>query len=99
MRVIATRGRENPEVREFCVAPKGEYESPFLKERAKKKEIVELLMAECRAAKLDDRIVERYAGMELVDEERTYYTNTGGELRQRFHYTVPHARMTAPQVK
>ena len=76
-------------------APKGEYESPFLKERLKKKEIVELLMAECRAAKLDDRIVERYAGMELVDEERTYYTNTGGELRQRFHYTIPHARMTA----
>jgi predicted Zn-dependent protease len=92
----ATRGKS---VHQFdparMAAPKGEYESPFAKQRLGKKGIVELLMAECKAAKVDERIVERYAGLEMVDEERIYYTNTGGELRQRFHYTVPHARMTA----
>jgi len=76
-------------------APKGEYESPFAKERPKKSDLVGLLMAECKAAKVDERIVERYAGLQLIDEERTYYTNTGGELRQRFHYTMPHAHVTA----
>ena len=30
-----------------------------------------------------------------VDEERLYFTNTGGELRQRFRFTVPHMRVTA----
>src|SRR5947207_9288569 len=84
----ATRGKSvvkfDPE---RMAAPRGEYESPLAKERPGKGEIVELLMAECRAAKVDKRIVERYAGIELIDEERVYYTNTGGELRQRFHYT------------
>ncbi len=76
-------------------APKGEYESPFAKERPSRKDMVELLMAECKAAKVDDRIVERWASLSIVDEERTYYTNTGGELRQRFRYTRPYARVTA----
>ena len=92
----ATRGKS---VHKFdpgrMAAPKGEYASPFARERLGKKDIVELLMAECRAAKVDERIVERYAGLELVDDERVYCTNTGGELKQRFRYTVPHARMTA----
>ena len=82
---------------ERMAAPKGEYESPFAKERPKKADLVELLRAECRAAKVDDRIVDRYAGLSLIDEERTYYTNTGGELRQRFRFTLPQARMTANQ--
>jgi predicted Zn-dependent protease len=41
--------------------------------------------------------VERHAWLELVDEERVYLTNTGGELRQRFRFTVPHMRVTANQ--
>src|SRR6185503_5531256 len=32
---------------------------------------------------------------ELVDEERTYLTNTGGELRQSFRFALPHMRVTA----
>src|SRR5258706_13034283 len=73
-------------------APKGEYESPFLKERPKNAEIRELLMAECKAAKVDERIVERTASVSIVDEERLYYTNTGGGLRQRFRFPIPKAR-------
>jgi hypothetical protein len=51
-------------------------------------------MAECKAAKVDERSVERYAGLEQIDEERFYYTNAGGELRQRFQYTGPARAMT-----
>src|SRR5437868_2178429 len=57
--------------------------------------IHDLLAAECKNAKLDSRIVERQAMIELVDEERVYLTNNGGELRQRFHSVVPHMRVTA----
>ena len=55
----------------------------------------DLLAAECKAAKIDERIVERYAALELVDEQRLYLTSTGGEVTQRFRFTVPHMRVTA----
>jgi predicted Zn-dependent protease len=76
-------------------APRGEYESPFLRERADRATVHDLLATQCRAAKLDERIVERYAALEWIDEERLYLTNTGGELRQRFRFTIPHMRVTA----
>jgi predicted Zn-dependent protease len=76
-------------------APRGEYESPFLQERAERSVLQDLLARECQAAKIDERIVERYAALELVDEERAYLTNTGGEVRQRFRFTLPHMRVTA----
>src|SRR5262249_21683650 len=78
-------------------SPRGEYESPALAKAPGRGAIHDLLAAECKRAKLDNRIVERQAMLELVDEERVYLTNTGGELRQRFHYVVPHMRVTANQ--
>jgi len=78
-------------------APRGEYASPVRREPPSRSELQELLAAECKAAKLDDRIVERYAALELIAEERVYLTNTGGELRQRFRFTLPHMRVTANQ--
>src|SRR6267142_909622 len=54
---------------------------------------------ECKHAKIDERIVERQASIELIEDERVYLTNTGGELRQRFRYTVPHMRVAANQGK
>jgi predicted Zn-dependent protease len=76
-------------------APKGEYESPAGASAPGRGAIHDLLAAECRAANVDDRIVERYAALALVEEERVYLTNTGGELRQKFRFTLPHARVTA----
>ena len=76
-------------------APKGEYRSPGDMGKLARSAIHDLLAAECKAAKIDGRIVERYAGLELVEEERVYFTNTGGELRQRFRFTLPHAHVTA----
>ena len=49
-------------------APRGEYESPFFEERPARSVLQDLLAAECKAAKIDERIVERYAALELIDE-------------------------------
>jgi predicted Zn-dependent protease len=76
-------------------APRGDYESPAGKAQRSAGEIHDLLAQECKRAKLDDRIVERFAALEVIDDERLYVTRTGGELRQRFRYTVPHMRVTA----
>jgi len=76
-------------------SPRGEYESPCVAKAPGRSAIHDLLAAECQQAKVDNRIVERQAVIELVDEERVYLTNTGGELRQRFHYVIPHMRVTA----
>ncbi|HUG79463.1 MAG TPA: TldD/PmbA family protein [Burkholderiales bacterium] len=78
-------------------APRGEYRSPVLKEDFDRGALLELLAAECRAAKRDARIVARHAALSLVEEERVYLTNTGGELRQRFRFTLPQLRVTANQ--
>ena len=76
-------------------APRGEYQSPFLQERPARSTLQDLLGQECKAARIDERIVERYAALELIEEERVYLTSTGGEVRQRFRFTLPHMRVTA----
>jgi predicted Zn-dependent protease len=78
-------------------APRGEYAGSSDALSLGRSELLDLLAAECRRAKLDARIVERYAALELVDEERLYLTSSGGELRQRFRFTLPHMRVTANQ--
>jgi len=78
-------------------APKGEYQSPDSGKKLNAGEIHDLLAQECRGAKLNDRIVERFAALEVVEDERLYVTSTGGEVRQRFRFTVPHLRVTANQ--
>ena len=75
--------------------PRGEYESPFLKSLPGRGEIEALLRAECAAAKIDGRIVERVAGLHALEEERLYFTSHGGEVRQRFRFTLPQLRVTA----
>src|SRR2546430_1502913 len=62
-------------------APRGEYESPAGAKPLGRSAIHDLLAAECKAAKRD-RIVERLAMIELIEDERVTLTNTGGELRQ-----------------
>ena len=76
-------------------APRGEYQSPFLQERPARSTLQDLLGQECKAARIDGRIVERYAALELIEEERVYLTSTGGEVGQRFRFTLPHMRVTA----
>jgi predicted Zn-dependent protease len=79
-------------------APRGEYQSPAGAKPLGRSAIHDLLAAECKAAKRE-RIVERLAVIELIEDERVYRTNTGGELRQRFHFTVPKMRVAANEGK
>jgi predicted Zn-dependent protease len=58
-------------------------------------ELYDLLADECRSARVDERIVERYAALELRQVEQLYLTNTGGDVLQQFVYTVPYAHVTA----
>jgi predicted Zn-dependent protease len=76
-------------------APRGEYDGPQGDDAPARDAIHDLLAAECRAAKIDARIVERFAAIHLFEDERLYLTNTGADLRQRFRYTLPYARVAA----
>jgi len=77
-------------------APRGEYsfDSPDTLELSRRA-LFALLAEECRRARIDARIVERVAGIDRRDVEQVYLTNTGGDVRQRFRYTVPFARVVA----
>jgi predicted Zn-dependent protease len=76
-------------------APKGEYRSPGAGKAIARKALIGLLAEECARAKIDARIVERTASLTIIDEERSLFTNTGGELRQMFRFTLPHLQVTA----
>ena len=60
-----------------------------------KSELYDLLADECREARIDERIVERYAALELRTVEQLYLTNTGGDVHQAFSYAVPYAHVAA----
>jgi predicted Zn-dependent protease len=75
--------------------PRGEYETATLQKKLDRKEIQDLLRAQCAAAKIDARIVERVAGLHVAEEERCFFTSHGGEVRQRFRFTLPQLRVTA----
>jgi predicted Zn-dependent protease len=94
----ATRGRSARPLDPAGIADfKGEYATPEANRDVDRSALRELLARECAAARIDGRIVERHAAFQLVEEERLYLTNTGGELRQRFRFTLPHMRVTANQ--
>jgi predicted Zn-dependent protease len=78
-------------------SPRGAHPSPAPPASPGRRALHDLLAQECRRARIDDRIVERYAALELVEEQRIYLTNTGGELHQQFRFTLPHAHVTANQ--
>jgi predicted Zn-dependent protease len=76
--------------------PRGESIAPQTFESAiGRAELYDLLADECRQALVDDRIVERYAALELRQIAQLYLTNTGGDVHQYFTFTLPGARITA----
>jgi predicted Zn-dependent protease len=58
-------------------------------------ELYDLLADECRDARIDERIVERYAALELRHVEQLYLTSAGGDIHQDFSYATPYAHATA----
>jgi predicted Zn-dependent protease len=76
-------------------APRGERAAPQADAPLSRSELYDLLADECRNAKVDDRIVERYAALEFRRVEQIYLTNSGGDVRQEFVFTIPYAHVTA----
>jgi len=58
-------------------------------------ELYDLLADECRAARHDDRIVERYAALELRHVEQLYLTSSGADIHQDFSFAIPQAHVAA----
>jgi predicted Zn-dependent protease len=58
-------------------------------------ELFDLLAEECREARIDSRIVARYAALELRDSEQLYLTSAGGDWHKRSRYAIPYAHVTA----
>ncbi len=77
-------------------APRGALESEA-GETPSPRELYDLLAEECRRAKTDPRIAERYMALERREVDTLYLTRTGGEVRQRYRYTIAHGRVTAHQ--
>jgi predicted Zn-dependent protease len=80
---------------EMMPAARGERLAAHQGTSLSRSELYDLLADECRNARIDERIVERYAGLELRRVEQLYLTNTGGDVLQQFVYTVPYAHVTA----
>ena len=57
--------------------------------------LFDLLAGECREARIDSRIVARYAALELRHSEQLYLTSAGGDWHQRSSYAIPYAHVTA----
>jgi predicted Zn-dependent protease len=75
--------------------PKGERAAANAGPSLSRSELYDLLADECRSARIDDRIVERYAALELRATEQLYLTNGGGDVHQAFAYTIPYAHVAA----
>jgi predicted Zn-dependent protease len=76
--------------------PRGSWASPpSAASMGSRRERFDMLAAECRAARIDDRIVDRYVSLDVIDGEQLYLSNTGAEVHQQFRYTIPHAYVAA----
>ena len=75
---------------------RGEYVSPVtgtaLPTRA---EWLALLAAECSAAALDARIVERAATVQVTHARHYYLSSDGAQIEQHFRFLMPNMRVTA----
>ncbi len=60
-----------------------------------RRELYQVLATECHAAKIDDRIVDRYTSLNVINSEQLYLSNSGAEIHQQFRYTIPHAYVVA----
>ncbi|MGN6085692.1 TldD/PmbA family protein [Trinickia sp.] len=58
-------------------------------------EWIDRLAAECAAAAIDARIVERTAGMRVAHSDQLYVTSDGVRIEQRFRYLMPQMTVVA----
>ena len=77
-------------------SPRGTWNSPpSTASLGSVRERFDMLGEECRAAKIDSRIVDRYASLDVIHGQQLYLSNRGAEVHQQFRYAVPHAYVSA----
>ncbi|MDA1193577.1 MAG: TldD/PmbA family protein [Planctomycetota bacterium] len=58
---------------------------------------IDMIREQCARLKVDDRIVDWYAGVSHTEGETLYLDNRGARLHQAFHWLVPVMAVTANQ--
>ena len=59
------------------------------------RELMEIVQAESAAARIDSRIVDWQASVEVCEADHLLLTNGGGEVHQQYRFLVPDASVTA----
>lgn len=78
--------------------PVGTYATPAsCGDALSRKELIELLMRESTACRIDSRIVDWHASLWSVATEQHYFTGDGAEVAQQFRYLIPSLAVTANQ--
>ena len=77
--------------------PSGRYAGPSASPRndLPLAELIDLLMRESKACKIDARIVDWSASLTAVESSQTYLTSHGAEVHQHFNYVMPNLAATA----
>jgi predicted Zn-dependent protease len=88
--VFAYRGADMPR-------PNGTYRSPVGRDPAtlSRRDKYDLLAAESRECRIDDRIVDWEANIWSTDTRSAYFTADGSAVEQEFHFVVPNLYATA----
>lgn len=58
-------------------------------------ELVDLLMRESQACKIDPRVVDWYASLMTMTSSQIYLNSNGAEVQQHFNYVIPNLAVTA----
>ena len=93
-----TAGRSVVDYRTVAMPrPNGTYRSPVLKDPAtlSRRDKYDLLAAESKSCRIDERIVDWEANLWSTDTHQAYFTADGGMVEQEFHFVVPNCSATA----
>jgi len=77
----------------------GVYAGPAAQEASPlpRKNLIELLMRESRACRINARIVDWQAWLQVIDSSQRYLTADGADISQQFRYFTPGLAVTANQ--
>jgi len=77
--------------------PDGRYEGPAASRcnDLPLAELIDLLMRESKACKIDARIVDWHASLTAIESSQIYLTSHGAKVHQHFTYVVPNLAVTA----
>ncbi|MGI4848188.1 MAG: TldD/PmbA family protein [Janthinobacterium lividum] len=63
--------------------------------RRSRRELIELLLAESAACRIDDRIVDWHASLWQVGTEQLFLSTDGADIEQQFHFVTPNLSVSA----